>query len=487
MEEQMKLREARVSYLRQTSLPNKGGALLQIRRDLQQVVAVVVAVVLTLAPLAWAERTQLKPGWNLFSPEQDAQLGRQVSRDAERQVPMLNDARVDAYLNSLGRRLAAHAPYHYFQYQFKCVNDRAINAFALPGGFVYINRGVLEAADNEAQVAGVMAHEISHVELRHGTNQATKAYAWQVPLGVLGGALGNNAVGAVAQAIGGFAVNSVLLKYSRTAESQADILGTQILYDSGYDARAMAQFFEKIEAESKGRSPAEFFSNHPSPEHRIERVNDEVEKLGGPPSGYKTDSAEFREIKRYVLSLPAPPKGGRPPQQASGGRSRRPDQPSSHLQSYENEALRMSYPDNWRPNGQGSAVSFVPAGGVVDDGRGKGALAYGMIVNIFEPHHDRSEPVTVEDATDQLIDDMRHSNPGMRVVRQHERIRLDGERGLSTYLSNDSPASGRETDWLVTVLRPEGLIYFVCVAPEREYDEYDRTFEAMLNSVRFRR
>src|SRR5207245_632698 len=264
MEEQMKLREARVSYLRQTSLPNKGGALLQIRSDLRQVVAVVVAVLLTLAPLAWAERTQLKPGWNLFSPEQDAQLGRQVSRDAERQVPMLNDARVDAYLNSLGRRLAAHAPYHYFQYQFKCVNDRAINAFALPGGIVYINRGVLEAADNEAQVAGVMAHEISHVELRHGTNQATKAYAWQVPLGVLGGALGNNAVGAVAQAIGGFAVNSVLLKYSRTAESQADILGTQILYDSGYDPRAMAQFFEKIEAESKGGNPAEFFSTIPA-------------------------------------------------------------------------------------------------------------------------------------------------------------------------------------------------------------------------------
>src|SRR5713226_3815099 len=257
MEEQMKLREARVSYLRQTSLPNKGGALLQIRSDLRQVVAVVVAVVLTLAPLAWAERTQLKPGWNLFSPEQDAQLGRQVSRDAERQVPMLNDARVDAYLNSLGHRLAAHAPYHYFQYQFKCVNDRAINAFALPGGFVYINRGVLEAADNEAQAAGVMAHEISHDELRHGTNQASKAYVAQVPLAVLGGALGANSVGSVLAQLGaGFVTNSVLLKYSRDAERQADIMGTQILHDSNYDPRAMAQFFEKIEAESKTKGPA---------------------------------------------------------------------------------------------------------------------------------------------------------------------------------------------------------------------------------------
>ena len=107
----MKLREARVSYLRQTSLPNKGGALLQIRSDLRQVVAVVVAVVLTLAPLAWAERTQLKPGWNLFSPEQDAQLGRQVSRDAERQVPMLNDARSEE--RRVGKECRSRwSPYH---------------------------------------------------------------------------------------------------------------------------------------------------------------------------------------------------------------------------------------------------------------------------------------------------------------------------------------------------------------------------------------
>lgn len=122
---------------------------------------------------------------------------------------------------------------------------------------------------------------------------------------------------------------------------------------------------------------------------------------------------------------------------------------------------------------------------MLDDGRGNAALAYGMIVNIFSPHNDRGSRLTVEDATDQLIEDLRHSNPAMRIVRSHERIRLAGERALSTYLSNDSPAGGRETDWLVTVLRPEGLVFFVCVAPERDYDEYNRSFESMLNSVRF--
>ena len=454
----------------------------------RRAVALVASAALVLAPLAWADRTHLKPGWNLFSPQQDVEVGRQVSRDAERQLPMLNDSRVDNYLNNLGRRLAARAPGERFPYQFKCVNDRAINAFALPGGFVYIHRGVLEAADNEAQAAGVIAHEMSHVALRHGTNQASKAYAAQVPLAILGGVLGSNSVGAVLAQIGaGFATNSLLLKYSRDAERQADIMGTQILYDSGYDPRAMAQFFEKIQAESKGKNPPEFFSNHPNPEHRIERVDEEVQKLGGPPRNYKTDSAEFREIKRYVLSLPPPPKGRqRSDSGNSGSRSHRPAYPSERLQAYENSSLRIGYPDNWRAYGQGNAASFAPDGGVVDDGRGRGALAYGMIVNVFEPHYDRYGRISLEDATDQLIDDLRHSNPGMRIARRHERVRLASERALSTYLVNDSPVGGRETDWVVTVLRPEGLWYFVCVAPEREYDDYERTFQRMLNSVRFR-
>ena len=217
-----------------------------IGESLRQVMALVVSLAFVLTPLARADRTQLKPGWNMFSAQQDVEVGQQVSKEAEQQMRMLNDRRVDDYLNNLGRRLAAKAPGERYPYQFKVVNDRAINAFALPGGLVYVNRGSIEAADNEAQLAGVMAHEISHVALRHGTNQASKASAAQMPLAILGGVLGSNSTGAMLAQLGaGFALNSILLKYSRTAESQADIMGTQILYDSGYDPRALAQFFEK--------------------------------------------------------------------------------------------------------------------------------------------------------------------------------------------------------------------------------------------------
>ena len=265
------------------------------------------AIVVAAIQFCWAdERTALKPGWNLFTPEQDIQIGKQSSARIGQQVLLLNDPRVDDYLDALGKKLAGYAPGYKYPYQYRCVNDENINAFALPGGFIYINRGVIEAADNEAQLAGVMAHETSHVALRHGTNQVSKAEAWQIPFGLLGNAGGLG--GLMAQLGGGFTLNSIVLKYSRDDETQADVLGTQILYDAGYDPRALAQFFEKIEAESKGKQPAQFFSDHPNPGNRSGRVDDEVEKLGGPEPNYRTDSDDFHSIKIYVMKLPKPPK-----------------------------------------------------------------------------------------------------------------------------------------------------------------------------------
>jgi Zn-dependent protease with chaperone function len=458
-------------------------------RPFTQALALVLAMGLAWAPAAWAERTQLKPGWNVFSPQQDVQIGQNVSQDAERQLVMLNDRRVDSYVDRLGKRLAAKAPGENFPYQFKVVNDRGINAFALPGGYIYVNRGIIERADNEAQLAGVIGHEIGHVALRHGTNQATKAYFTQGLLGILGGVMGSSSVGAIATQLGaGFVASSVLLKYSRDAERQADIIGTQILYDNNYDPRAMSQFFEKIQAESKGGRPPEFFSSHPNPENREVRVNEEVDKLGGPPRNYRSDSAEFREIKRYVLSLPAPPKAGTGAQpRSSSDSTSRPPQPSDRYATFENRVLRIRYPDNWEVGQQGDSFTIVPPGGIIQDSRGNQLWAYGIIVSLYEPHTDRYGQITLEAGTDQLVEELRRQNPRLRIARRHERVRIAGQAGLSTYLTNDSPIGGREYNWLVTVMREEGVLYFLCIAPENEYDNYERSFQTMLESVRFRR
>ena len=437
-------------------------------------------------PAARAQRTQFTPSWNLFSTSQDIEIGKRAAADAQRQLPSCNARQVDAYLTEVGRKLIAKLPTGgvTYPFEFHCVNDKEINAFALPGGYVFINRGAIEACDNEAQLAGVMAHELSHVALRHGTAEATKAQAAQLGVGILSAVFGGNAGGALLTELGQFSAGGVLLRYSRTAETQADVMGTQVLYDSGYDPRALVQFFEKIEAETKGQNPPEFFSDHPNPEHRVERVEEEIGKLGGQPAKVKTDTPAFEEAKREVKALPVArrsPGGGVVTPRPAGP----PAPPSANYAAYENDAYSIKYPDNWRKYGEKDSVSFAPDGGVMEGSDGRSALAYGVIVDVSKVAGDGKTSDALENATQELIKSLEKDNPKMKIARQSTRVRVNGQPGLSTYLNNESPAGGDETDWLITVLRPQGLVYFVFAAPQREYDKYDGAFSSILDSVRF--
>ncbi len=230
-----------------------------------------------------AGQLNLKPGFNLFSQQQDIDAGRQASADADKQLQLLNDAQVVRYINDLGRRLTQFEPLPAdYPWAFKVVNTKDINAFALPGDFIYVNRGTIESAENEAQLAGVIAHETGHVVMRHGTHQASQMMLAQAPLSILGGLLGQRGslTGQLTQMGIGFGVNSVLLHNSRTAESQADKIGTYVLYHAGYDPHAMAQFFQIVEQKYPQRT-AQFFSDHPNPENRIQAVDAAVDEFPG--------------------------------------------------------------------------------------------------------------------------------------------------------------------------------------------------------------
>jgi beta-barrel assembly-enhancing protease len=444
-----------------------------------------MVVLLAVAPAApaWAQRTPLRPGMNLFSTAQDVELGRQVSADAEKQLQMLNDARVDAYLSRLGKKLSARAPGEKYPYQFKAVNDLSINAFALPGGFLYVNRGTIEAADSEAQLAGVVAHEIAHAALRHGTNQASKAYIAQMPLAVLGGLGGQSIAGVLAKIGGGFAANSVLLKYSRDAERQADLMGAQILYDAGYDPRGMTQFFEKMQAQGGSRGP-QWLSSHPDTQNRIKDINGEINRLGGPPAGAQTDSPEFQSIRRYVTPLPKPKEIPKEAAAAKRPAAPKPAAPSQRVRGFESDLLRLSYPENWKERREPNGAWLAPEGGIVAVGQGE-SLAYGVIQGLFAGQPAKSGRFELADATDQLIASYKRGNPNLSVVQAARQTRLGGQPALSTEMRNDSALGGTETNWLFTVLRPEGLIYLVCVVPEREFADYRQAFEAVLKSVQF--
>ena len=432
----------------------------------------------------WAQRTQLKPPWNVYSPQADVQVGKQNAMLMERRLPLCDDPKVDAYLTQLGLRLVAKLPTRGVQYpwEFHCVNDKAINAFALPGGYVFVNRGAIEVSDNEAQLAAVMGHELSHVALRHGTAQASKAQLAQGAAGIFGSLFGGSTGGALLTQGVALGAGGVLLHYSRTDETQADVMGTQVLYDAGYDPRAMAQFFEKLQGETAGKNPPQFLSDHPSPDHRVERVDEEIDKLGGPPTKGQRDSSEFEAIKREVLALPVVKKIATAT--TAGGAGTPPPPPSSHFAEYQGNSLTLKYPDNWGETDENGGASFAPPGGAVQGSGGQSALAYGMIVSVTPAQGDPKDSNALESATRELVQNLQKSNASLRVVRQPGPVKLNGQPGLSTYLSNDSPLGGQETDWLITVMQPEGLLSFLCVAPQAAYSEYDKTFSAVLDSVR---
>jgi predicted Zn-dependent protease len=247
---------------------------------------------LAAALLAWAAwaavwvsaQTTITPPKNKYTAQQDVELGRKAAADAERQLPPLHDEAVTSYVQDVGERLVAVIPpelqQEEFHYTFKVLDVKDINAFALPGGPMYVHRGTIEAARTEGELAGVMAHEMSHVALRHGTAQATKAD--KVGFGQLAGAIagvvvGGNLGGAIAQGTQ-LGMSTAFLRFSRDYEKQADLLGTHLMARAGYDPRDLARMFETIEGQG-GSAPPQWLSDHPNPGHRVEYINEEADHL----------------------------------------------------------------------------------------------------------------------------------------------------------------------------------------------------------------
>ena len=255
-----------------------------MKRTLRVPSVLLASTLVLCAPLVAREQTsRATPGFNLFSVEQDIEIGRQSAVEAERQLPLLRDRNVDRYLNKIVSKLAAKTQGARYPYAIKAVNVAEINAFSLPGGPMYVNRGLFEAARSEAELAGVLAHEMSHVALRHGTHQASKAYLGQAGLGILGGLLGKNGqnTSQIVNAVGGLGLNAVFLQFSRDAEYQADRLGAEIMAGAGYNPTAMASFFELLRSE-QGRDPGKvdrFFSSHPPPADREARIREQARNL----------------------------------------------------------------------------------------------------------------------------------------------------------------------------------------------------------------
>ena len=438
-----------------------------------------------------AQIKQPRPGWNLFSLQQDQQLGKEAEREIYQRMPVVRNQELDSYLATILRKLDQTPHGKYFggtkepiPYTIHAVYDKNVNAFSLPGGPIFINTGLISLAENEAQLAGTIAHEMSHIVLRHATNQASKRNLIALPAMLAGALVGNSILGQLTQLGIGLGANSVLLKFSRSAESEADYNGVAIMDDAGYNPLEMAHFFEKLEAQGGSSRVAQFLSDHPNPGNRVQAIEDELRQL--PRRNYtEGQTGEFRRIKDLVSHLAGPGhlRGnyGNDEHAAAPPTAR----PSGRLREYRGRAFALSYPDNWQVFGddQANMVTIAPPEGVVRGSTGQASVGYGLEVSYYFP---QGNSIDLNRDTRALIQQLQEGNSGMIIGRASRNISIAGDGAQETTLYSRSPYPGeQEVDELITVPRPEGLFYMVFIAPQSEFVQIQVTFQDVLRSVRF--
>jgi beta-barrel assembly-enhancing protease len=474
----------------------------------------ILAILLALSMVvpAWSAKPGPElpnPGTPGMSKEQQEQLGLQAVGEVYKQFPVLPDSSpVTQYVQQLGRKMTTVIPQEYsWPYQFHVIPQKEINAFALPGGPIFVNVGTITAADNEAELAGVIAHEMSHVYMQHSAKSVPKQQAAQI-IGALAGLLGGGTAGSLARLGIQIGAGTLLMKYSRGDEAQADAVGAIIMYKAGYDPKAMAEFFEKLEKEGGGSGP-QFLSDHPNPGNRVKAVSNEI--ADWPRRKYQSSSSTFASAKQKASGMRVytaqeiadgakqgvwakqNQQGGAVPpantsanagQTASSGNLANVTfeqvKPSENLTQLSNNVFSIAYPDNWKTGGDQNSVLIAPPAGAA-----QGAIAYGVTIGGGRDPNASS----LDEATQNLVQSITQSNQGLRATGSPQSISVNGVQGRSVTLTGNSPVTkdGKpvpERDWLVTIPASQGgLLYLVFTAPENDFSRLRSTYERMLDSL----
>ncbi len=457
--------------------------------------AVCLAGMAALLPPSAFARYEPRPCKNSFSVEQEIAEGAKAKQQVFKSLPVLPDSNpVSQYIQRLGGNLIEHAPGYHWPYEFHVVNEADINAFALPGGPVFLNLGSIQAAETEAQLAGVLAHEISHVVQRHSTCNESRqrtsrilAGLGELAAGVLvpgvGGALAQQGIGAVA-GIG-------FLHMSRESEREADLMGADILYDAGYDPRGLPQFFEVIQGKY-GKGGAQWLSDHPNPGNRTGYVNDEIDTLPR-KAHYLRTSDEFTRIKKQVAGMHAYTakeiesgvwkREGATQPVATAVNQPVSFAPSGNWKQLDTPRYRLSYPENWDVRNGTDAVTITPEGGINARSADGDAVTYGVLVDTVP-----TQGTSLSDAFAQVVSNLQQQNPGLKIASGFQDVEVNKAAGKSVELIGTSARTQGgeplpEHDWLVAVARPDGqLNTLVFVAPGNDAATLRPAFERMLRS-----
>ena len=447
-------------------------------------------------------RVELKPCRTNLTPQEQIALGQKVVAKVYEQMPILPDSsRVTQYVQSLGQRLAAQAPGYPWPWNFHVINETDINAFALPGGAIFVNLGTIQATSNEGQLAAALAHEISHVVLQHSACNLEK----EKRVGLLAGLgeiasgliLGDNILGALAAKGIGFTAGLGFLHMGREAERQADLEGVGILYDAGYDPRAMPQLFETIQAKY-GKGGAQFLSDHPNPGNRTDYVDREISTFP-PRTHYIKNSTEFDAIHSLVANMRAYTakevdsgvwKRKDPNQTVSTGVNQYDPNtpPITHIDAvppqnwipFQGSGFTLMVPSNWEAAGDRTSAMIAPPGGIAPSSSGHSSnLVYGVLTDLYRPDQNGGSSDFNE-----LINELMRENPGLQ-PGPSQRIDLANAPAQSVQSVDRNANGGRgEHDWIIGVPQSGAIRYFVFVSPEPDFNAMRPTFEHILNSIR---
>ena len=469
---------------------------------------------------AWATYTPPPACNNPFTPQQEVTEGAKVAAQVYQQMPVLPESDpVSRYVAQLGAHLASHAPGQRWPFTFHVVASSDINAFALPGGSIFVNLGTVQVAETEAQLAGVLAHETSHVVLRHSTCNMKKQQTTNVLAGLGGLAsrilLGDGMAGQLGQAAIGASNGLYGLRMSRDDEKQADLLGTDLLYEAGYDPRRMPQFFEIIQSKY-GAGGAQLLTDHPNPGNRTEYVNAEIATLPRRTDALVT-SAAFTRAHAAALQertftgqqvasgawkngsyAAGPGQGGLPQPVAAGSVDAGQygaDGPvalsaaqlgvGARLVAVRGQDFQINAPAGWQiARGSDGGATVAPGGGA-----GTFGVVYGAVIGTAQANGVRDED-SLAKATQQLAQQLGQQNGGMRQLTQVQALTVNGGIASGVELRGRSPLleNGRsvpEHDWLVVMPSRDGDVHYVIfVAPERDFAGLRPTFAAMVNGFR---
>jgi hypothetical protein len=417
--------------------------------------------------------------------DKDIALGKQYAAQVEMEMHVVPNEELTAYINRVGKRLVNTGLLDKdFPYTFKVVEEPSINAFALPGGPMFVHTGLIAAADNEAQMAGVLAHELSHVSLRHGVASSGKqekvagigSIAGSILGGLIGGGLGDLA--AQGAQIGTQAWST---KYSRTAESEADLLGSYTMAAAGYDPNELAAFFLKLEKEMGGDpgKTAQWFSSHPNPGNRNVAIQEQKQFMAqGPYTASEGDIAHMREI---VASLT---KGGSSGISAKASPANSPAPDFMISQTYRQLSaggFSLAAPDNWQAgnDGQSGQLLILPDGGPIEGG----GIGAGILIGVAQPKNAK----TLQDAHQELLKVFNDQNQGqMKADGDPQAQKVGGQNALMSRMTSPSPYKGdTEHDFVLSVPYQNQLLYFIFIGPESRWSQLGPAYSKVIQSVKF--